>query len=65
MINLNQYREIKRVRDQNPFTSPLSLTQYIQDVKWRMSNWYGIKIEDISDEDVYSELIEKSIKISK
>lgn len=53
MLTVKQYREIKQVKDSSPFTCSIPLKQYIEGVRYRLSQWYGIDEEKISDEQVY------------
>lgn len=54
MLTLAQYKQIKEVKDKSPFTSDLSIVEYINNVRFRLSQWYGIEEEKISDEYVYN-----------
>lgn len=54
MLTLAQYKQIKEVKDKSPFTSDLSILEYINNVRFRLSQWYGIAEEKISDEYVYN-----------
>ena len=53
MLNLNEYRFIREVKDSSPFTEPLKIQEYIDGVRFRLSQWVGVSEDNISDEAVY------------
>ena len=55
-LTLDQYRYIKSVRDGSPFTAKMNIHTYIDGVKFRLAQWYGIEKETITDQDVYNYL---------
>ena len=59
MLTFSQYQEIQRVKDSSPFTQDIPINRYIQQVKIRINRWYGTPLAEITDEQVYKELIKK------
>lgn len=53
MLTLEQYRDICKVRDKSPFTCNININTYIDGVRFRLAQWYGIPEEQISDEFIY------------
>lgn len=64
MLELLQYKFIKEVKDKSPFTQSLGLQEYINGVKFRLAQWYGIDEESVTDADVYN-FLKKSQEISQ
>lgn len=54
MLELNEYKYIKEVKGRSPFTSTLTLQEYIDGVRWRLGQWYGVDYTLFSDRDVYT-----------
>lgn len=52
-LTLEQYRDIRRVRDGSPFTRNINIHTYINGVRFRLSQWYGIPEEQITDQYIY------------
>lgn len=53
MLTLQQYKDIRKVRDASPFTCNININTYIDGVRFRLSQWYGIPEEEITDEFIY------------
>ena len=53
MLDINQYKLIKQVKDSSPFTCNLSVNQYIKDVRTRLSKWSGVPEDKITLEDIF------------
>lgn len=54
MLTLQQYRDICKVRDASPFTCNININTYIDGVRFRLAQWYGIPEEQINDEFIYN-----------
>ena len=52
-LTLEQYKEIKQVRDSSPFTCNMNINTYIDGVRFRLAQWYGVQEETITDQQVY------------
>ena len=52
-LTLEQYKEIKQVRDASPFTCNMNINTYIDGVRFRLAQWYGVQEETITDQQVY------------
>lgn len=52
-LTLEQYKEIKQVRDSSPFTCNMNINTYIDGVRFRLAQWYGVQEETITDHQVY------------
>lgn len=53
MLDFNQYKLIKQVKDSSPFTCNLSINEYIRDVRTRLSKWSGIPENEITLNDIF------------
>lgn len=53
MLTLEQYKQIRKVRDGSPFTCNININTYIDGVRFRLAQWYGIPEEEITDEFIY------------
>ena len=53
MLELNEYKYIKEVKGRSPFTSALTIQEYIDGVKWRLGQWYGVDYTLFTEKDVY------------
>lgn len=53
MLTLEQYKQIRKVRDESPFTCNININTYIDGVRFRLAQWYGIPEEEITDEFIY------------
>ena len=63
LLTIQQYRQIKQVRDTNPFTCNINISTYINGVRFRLAQWYGVEEEEITDQFIYNFLIkDKYIK---
>ena len=52
-LTLEQYKDIKQVRDSSPFTCNMNINTYIDGVRFRLAQWYGVQEETITDQQVY------------
>ena len=52
-LTIEQYRELKQVRDASPFTCNMNIYTYINGVRFRLAQWYGVEEETITDQEVY------------
>lgn len=52
-LTIEQYRELKQVRDASPFTCNMNIYTYINGVRFRIAQWYGVEEETITDQEVY------------
>lgn len=52
-LTLEQYRDISKVRDASPFTCNINIHTYINGVRFRLSQWYGIPEEEVTDQFIY------------
>ena len=52
-LTLEQYKEIKQVRDSSPFTCNMNINTYIDGVRFRLDKWYGVQEETITEKQVY------------
>lgn len=57
MLDINQYRYIQRVKNENVFTREQSVPEYVKEVRTRMARWYGLELGKITEQDVYEFLI--------
>ena len=53
-LTLEQYKEIKQVRDSSPFTCNMNIYTYINGVRFRLAQWYGVEEETITDQQIYN-----------
>ena len=62
-LTLEQYRFIKSVRDESPFTCNMNIHTYINGVRFRLAQWYGVQEQEITDEFIYNFLkkLDKSV----
>ena len=44
-LTIEQYKQIKQVKDASPFTCNMNITTYINGVRFRLAQWYGISEE--------------------
>ncbi len=58
-MNLKQLQEIKQVKDSSPFTCEQSIHEYLQGVRFRISQWIGIPIDEVTDSMIYEYIVEK------
>ena len=54
MLTLEQYKQIRKVRDESPFTFNINRNTYIDGVRFRLAQWYGIPEEEITDDFIYT-----------
>ena len=52
-LTLEQYRDICKVRDASPFTCNINIHTYINGVRFRLAQWYGIPEEQVTDQFIY------------
>lgn len=52
-LTLEQYSQIRKVRDASPFTCNINIHTYINGVRFRLAQWYGIPEEQITDQFIY------------
>lgn len=52
-LTIEQYKELKQVRDASPFTCNMNIYTYINGVRFRIAQWYGVEEETITDQEVY------------
>ena len=52
-LTLEQYKEIKQVRDSSPFTCNMNINTYIDGVRFRLAQWHGVEEQTITDQQVY------------
>ena len=52
-LTIEQYKELKQVRDASPFTCNMNIYTYINGVRFRLAQWYGVEEETITDQEVY------------
>lgn len=52
-LTIEQYKELKQVRDSSPFTCNMNIYTYINAVRFRLAQWYGVEEETITDQEVY------------
>ena len=57
-LTIQQYKQIKQVKDASPFTCNMNINTYINGVRFRLAQWYGISEEKITDQFIYNFLIE-------
>ena len=56
-LTIQQYKQIKQVKDASPFTCNMKINTYINGVRFRLAQWYGIDEEKITDQFIYNFLI--------
>ena len=56
-LTVKQYKQIKQVKDASPFTCNMNINTYINGVRFRLAQWYGIQEEEITDQFIYNFLI--------
>lgn len=56
-LTIEQYKQIKQVKDASPFTCNMNINTYINGVRFRLAQWYGISEEKITDQFIYNFLI--------
>lgn len=56
-LTVQQYKQIKQVKDASPFTCNMNINTYINGVRFRLAQWYGIDEEKITDQFIYNFLI--------
>lgn len=56
-LTVQQYKQIKQVKDASPFTCNMNINAYINGVRFRLAQWYGIDEEKITDQFIYNFLI--------
>lgn len=56
-LTIQQYKQIKQVKDASPFTCNMNINTYINGVRFRLAQWYGIDEEKITDQFIYNFLI--------
>ena len=56
-LTIQQYKQIKQVKDASPFTCNMNINTYINGVRFRLAQWYGISEEKITDQFIYNFLI--------
>lgn len=56
-LTVQQYKQIKQVKDASPFTCNMNINTYINGVRFRLAQWYGISEEKITDQFIYNFLI--------
>ena len=56
-LTIQQYKQIKQVKDASPFTCNMNINTYINGVRFRLAQWYGISEEKITDQFIYDFLI--------
>ena len=52
-LTIQQYKQIKQVKDASPFTCNMNINTYINGVRFRLAQWYGIDEEKITDQFIY------------
>ena len=52
-LTVQQYKQIKQVKDASPFTCNMNINTYIDRVRFRLAQWYGVQEETITDQQVY------------
>ena len=56
-LTVQQYKQIKQVKDASPFTCNMDINTYINGVRFRLAQWDGINEEKITDQFIYNFLI--------
>ena len=56
-LTIQQYKQIKQVKDASPFTCNMNINTDINGVRFRLAQWYGIDEEKITDQFIYNFLI--------
>lgn len=56
-LTIQQYKQIKQVKDASPFTCNMNINTYINGVRFRLAQWHGIDEEKITDQFIYNFLI--------
>ena len=56
-LTIQQYKQIKQVKDASPFTCNMNINTYINGVRFRLAQWYGIDEEKNTDQFIYNCLI--------
>lgn len=56
-LTIQQYKQIKQVKDASPFTCNMNINTYINGVRFRLAQWYGIDEKKITDQFIYNFLI--------
>lgn len=56
-LTIQQYKQIKQVKDASPFTCNMNINTYINGVRFRLAQWYAIDEEKITDQFIYNFLI--------
>lgn len=53
-LTIEQYNDIRKVRDASPFTCNINIYTYINGVRFRLAQWYGIPEEEITDQFIHN-----------
>ena len=53
-LTIQQYKQIKQVKDASPFTCNMNINTYINGVRFRLAQWYGVEEKTITDQQIYN-----------
>lgn len=60
MMTVSQYKEIAKIKDSNPFTKDIPLSEYIEGVRSRMGIVMDVNPKSISLGEIYEQIVKDS-----